>query len=91
MAEFFGVAWQIDFYCREVYLCQRGYYCRSNAAQAAATAVYCDGHPVIKLCSKLSHLNMGNNLPISLVGETGQPGLTWKTIDDTMYSFMVWP
>jgi hypothetical protein len=24
MAEFFGVAWQIDFYCQEVYLCQRG-------------------------------------------------------------------
>jgi hypothetical protein len=23
MAEFFGVAWQIDFYCQEVYLCQR--------------------------------------------------------------------
>jgi hypothetical protein len=24
MAEFFGVAWQIDFYCQEVYLCQMG-------------------------------------------------------------------
>jgi hypothetical protein len=23
MADFFDVAWQIDFYCQEVYLCQR--------------------------------------------------------------------
>jgi hypothetical protein len=24
MADFFDIAWRIDFYCQEVYLCQRG-------------------------------------------------------------------